>query len=192
MAKVSREINHELVAEAVRKVQAREKLTHRERAELKRAQDAKAERDFWELVKACPQRRYVQLTGRKTQQLKNAAAAWGIPCDGKVIDLGAVLTAFHDFVAAHAPKLAHGKDPHSRAAQLEEQGKEEDLALKRLKRQEREGELIPIDDLRQRMHWLRSQLAAVGKLLEKRHGRKTLKTYNDALVRIRRDLDGQK
>jgi hypothetical protein len=99
-----------IVADAYRKVMAKEKLSRQERAALKRHEKEKEERLRWQFYAAIPQKHWRRMSGRQTKVINEQAARYGIPFGGASVDLSAVVRALHDFLADNAQKLAREED----------------------------------------------------------------------------------
>lgn len=104
-------VDKPLITRAYQKVMQGQTLTALERAAVKRFEKEKEERLRWKHYASIPQKHWRQMSGRQTKVLQEQAARHGIPFDGPVINLPAVVRGLHDFLADNAAKLARDDDP---------------------------------------------------------------------------------
>ena len=105
------------------------------------------------------------MSGRQTKQINEQAQRYGIPFGGKTVNLPEVVRALHDFFADNAVKLARDEDPlmQGSGSPALERYREERAAMARLDRLEREGNLLPRDEVRESLGRVSSILAAPAK-----------------------------
>jgi hypothetical protein len=151
---------------------AREKLrtgkrpSREELAALRRWEKAEQERLRWEHYGACPKKIYLAMANRQAKVVNDQAMRYGLPVDGPIINLGAVIHWLHDFLASHKYS---GDEEEESSIELDaaERLKEEQFLTARLKRLELEGQLVRrdlarewLDGLAASLRNLRTELAA--------------------------------
>lgn len=153
MAKPSRKlaeaIDRELVQSAIAKRKAGKKPTREEVRALLRFEKAKEEADRWRFYSSIPKRHWATLAGRQHKTLDEQAARYGMPVGGKEIDLAAVARWLHQFLAAHAKRLAalQTSDPllfgGGESTPAMERYRRAMATLREMDVEERAGQLIP-------------------------------------------------
>ena len=104
-------IDRDLALAAMEKKKAGETPSVREVAALKRIEVARAaqERDFH--LKNCPKGVYLRMAGRQAKVVNEQATRYGLPLGGQIVDIGAVVQAFHNHLAEYAQVFqAHHAD----------------------------------------------------------------------------------
>jgi hypothetical protein len=177
--------------EAYRKVLEGRPLSSRERTLLKRVEKDKEERLRWQYYGSIPQKHWRQMSGRQTKVLHEQAARYGIPFGGPHINLPAVVRALHDFLAENAVKLARDEDElmQGGASPALERYRQERAMLARLDRLEREGSLVPRDEVRDALARISALLRAVGEALQRQFGREALELYLEGLDDVEREIN---
>lgn len=157
------QIDQQLASAALQKSRRGEVPTQQEQRALRRVQKADEERRRWEYYATVPKGHYLQLCGRPAKVVNEQADRYGFPLRGNTVDLSLVLSAFHRFLAENKHKLAAvGEDPMSgESSPMLEKWRGEKYLLARLERQEREGSLLPIDQVQEIFttvgrHWRRA------------------------------------
>ncbi len=183
-------VDQDLVARAYRKVMDRQELTKEERRALKRHEKEKEERLRRQYYNAIPQKHWREMSGRQTKVLNEQAERYGIPFGGPVICLPSVVRALHDFLAENAVKLAREDDPlmQGGGSPALERYREERAMLARLDRLEREGSLIPRDEVREALGRVATILRSAGDALGRQFGSAALDIYFEALDDAEREL----
>jgi hypothetical protein len=142
--------DQQAAAEAYAKMARREKLSSREASALKRFEKDREEQLRWQFYAAIPQKHWRQMSGRQTKVINEQAARYGLPFGGPTINLPELARAIHNFLAANAQKLAADDELLTGASSLAlERYREERAALARLDRLQREGQLLPRDQVRE-------------------------------------------
>jgi len=143
------QIDQQLAAAALQKSRRGDVPTQQEQRALRRVQKADEERRRWEYYATVPKGHYLQLCGRPAKVVNEQADRYGLPLRGKTLNLELVLSAFHRFLADNKHKLvAVGEDPMAgESSPMLEKWREEKWKLARLERQEREGSLLPLDQV---------------------------------------------
>lgn len=183
--------DRELLAGALRKLMAKQELTDKERAALKRHEKDKEERLRWQYYAAIPQKHWRTMSGRQTKVINEQAARYGIPFGGASINLPAVVRALHDFLADNAYKLARDEAElmQGTGSPALERFREERAALARMDRLEREGDLIPRDVARDVLARVASVLRNAGDALQRQFGVAAVEILFDALSEAGREID---
>jgi hypothetical protein len=170
------------VARAYRKVMERKELSHAEAAALKRHEKEKEERLRWQYYKSIPQKHWREMSARQTKVINEQAARYGIPFGGATINLPDVVRALHDFLAANAHRLNNddlmmtgGGSPAL------ERYREERAKLACLDRRQREGALIPRDEVRTSFGRIASILRGAGDTLQRQFGSGAADVLHEAL-----------
>ncbi|MCX7429053.1 MAG: hypothetical protein NTW96_25930 [Planctomycetia bacterium] len=106
-------VDRELIESALAKRKAGKKPTREELRALLRLERTKEEADRWRFYSSIPKRHWATLSGRQHKILDEQAARYGVPVGGKEIDLAALATWLHGFLADNAVKLraADPRDP---------------------------------------------------------------------------------
>jgi hypothetical protein len=180
----------ELLAAAVRKTKAGEKLTAAEKSALKRFRQNSEETDRWRYYAAIPKKHWVKLSGRQHKVLDEQAGRYGIPILGSQIDLAAVARWLHDFLARNAQKLKPDEEGLLQGdSDWAEKYRKERALLVRLERREREGALVSRDKSHQCWTRVAGVLHAAGETLQRQFGAAALRVLNQALENATREVD---
>jgi hypothetical protein len=184
-------VDADLVQRAYRKVMNNEELTKEERRALKRHEKEKEERLRWQYYAAIPQKHWRAMSGRQTKQINEQAERYGIPFGGPTVNLPEVVSALHDFFADNAVKLARDEDPlmQGSGSPALEKYREERAAMARLDRLEREGSLLPRDDVREALGRMASMLRSAGEALQRQFGAGAVEILYEALDDAQREVD---
>jgi hypothetical protein len=186
-------LEKELVSRAYRKRLNREELTREERAAVARHEKALEEQRRWQYYGSIPQKHWRQMSGRQTKVINEQADRYGLPFGGPFINLPKFVRAFHDFLAENALKLARDDeaDPllQGGGSPALERYREERAALARLDRLEREGALLPRDQVRQGLGRVAAIVRAAGDALQRQHGPAALELLYEALDDAQREID---
>lgn len=198
MAKSSQDVSStndrfeaETVARAYRKVMDRQELTKQERQAVARHEKEKEERLRWQYYESIPQKHWRRMSGRQTKVINEQADRYGIPFGGATINLPAVVRALHDFLADNSVKLARDDDPlmQGSGSPALERYREERAAIARLDRLEREGRLVPRDEVREALGRIAAILRGAGDTLQRQHGSGAADILNEALDDAQRETD---
>jgi hypothetical protein len=135
--------------------------TSRQVAALKRVEKLEEERLRWIHYRTIPKKHWREMSGRPAKVLLDQAKRYGLPFDGRVVDLPALARALHDFLAKNARVLsvAGGRSPEAsplEAAEIRRKIAAADLAeLERDKAQDRYIERTEHEaDRLKLLHWL--------------------------------------
>ena len=183
-------VDNTLLTQAYRKVMNKEKLTRSEREALKRHEKQKEERLRWQYYRSIPQKHWRQMSGRQTKVINDQAARYGIPFGGPTIDLPSVVKALHDFLAENAQRLARDDDAMlvGGSSPALERYREERAQLARLDRLEREGKLLPRDEVREVLARIASILRDAGDALQRQFGSAAVEILHEALDDSQREI----
>ena len=187
---MSDKLEREEAARAYRKVMAGEKLSRAEQASLRRFEKDKEETLRWQYYKSIPQKHWREMSGRQAKVLYEQAARYGIPFGGPTINLSQVARALHDFLADNALKLSRDDDPlmSGSGSVALERYREERAAIARLDRMEREGSLLPRDEVREAMGRVASMIRGAGDALQRHYGQAAAEILTDALDDAEREI----
>lgn len=182
------QVDLELAGRALQKRQLGQVPTARETAALRRVERAREEETRRRIYSSVPQKHYRELSGRQTKVLREQAERYGIPFDGRVVDLAAVLTGFHDLLAEHGRVLLaakRGQQTGLKALRAEK------VKRARLERLALEGSLIPREEIHDLFAGVVSPiLRTAGETLKRRFGGEAADVHNEALEDIQRSLEG--
>ena len=130
------------------------------------------------------------MSGRQTKVINDQAARYGIPFGGASIDLPSVVKALHDFLAENAQRLARDDDAMlvGGSSPALERYREERAQLARLDRLEREGKLLPRDEVREVLGRIASILRDAGDALQRRFGTDASDILHEALDDSQREI----
>jgi hypothetical protein len=171
----------------------RETLSDLERRALARHEKEKEERLRWQYYASIPQKHWREMSGRQTKVINEQAARYGLPCGGAIINLPALARALHDFLAENALKLAKDDDPLSLGgggnSPALERYREERAALARLDRLEREGALLPRDQVRESLGRIAAIVREAGDAIGRQFGHAAAEILSEALDDARREID---
>lgn len=186
-------IDRELAAKALEKRKSGQSPTTKELAALKRVEKQRDEDLRWEHYAAIPKKHWVQMSGRQVKVLNEQATRYGIPFDGRTVNLPAVVRKLHDFLAENAAVLAkRDEDPllsGSDSPGLERyRTAKADLAELELERQR--GTLVSLDRVRDRMAATFTLIRRAGERLQQHYGAAALQILNDALDDCKQLVDG--
>ena len=181
---LSQQLDREQASRAYRKVMAGETPTVQEQAALKRYEQDQEEQRRWQYYEAIPQKHWRQMSGRQTKVLNEQAERYGIPFGGRAIHLPTVVRALHDFLAANARRLNSPEEDlltGSSASPALERYRDERAKLARLDRLEREGALVPQEQIRQGLGQIAAILRTAGDVLHRQHGPAAAEILHEAL-----------
>lgn len=140
-----------------------------------------------EVVASVSKAEWIQWSGSSNTTLRDYAGRHGMPVgSGRPIEIPAVARWIHKFIAENRQKLAI--ETSTRSPVQDEIAKEE-LALKRYKRQEIEGVLIPRATMRDLTTRLASLLRGAGDRLQRRFGNDARAVLDEALDAFEKELD---
>lgn len=176
-------LERKLAADAYKKVLGGQELSAREQSVLKRFEKEKEERLRWQYYAAIPQKHWREMSGRQTKVINEQAARYGIPFGGASINLPAVVRALHDFLAENAVKLAKDDDVlmQGAASPALERYREERAIMARLDRVQREGQLLPRDEVREALGRFATILRGAGEALQREFGPAAAEILYEAL-----------
>lgn len=95
-------LDERLAVEALAKRRDGRSLNREDQAALKRAQKRREEELRWRYYASIPQKHWVQMSGRQPKVLLEQAVRYGLPLDGRTIDLRRLARGLHDFLASIA------------------------------------------------------------------------------------------
>jgi hypothetical protein len=174
--------DQQAAAQAYAKLARGEKLSARESAALKRFEKDREEQLRWQYYGSIPQKHWRQMSGRQTKVLNEQAARYGLPFGGPTISLPQLARALHDFLAANAQKLAADDELLVGAnSPALERYREERAALARLDRLQREGGLLPRDQVRDALGRIAGMIRAAGDSLARQFGNPALELLVEAM-----------
>ena len=155
---------------AYSKVSRGETPTAQERAALDRYEKEKEDAPALAVLRLDSPKHWRAMSGRQTKVLNEQAATYGISFGGPVINLPTFVRQFHDFLARNARRLREGDDDMMAvdvSSPALERYREERAALARLDRLEREGALMPKDDVREGLGRIATTIRAAGDILQR-------------------------
>jgi len=184
-------MDRKLAAEAYRKVLSGRELTVREQTALKRFEKDKEERLRWQYYASIPQKHWRDMSGRQAKVINEQALRYDIPFGGATISLPAVVRALHDFLADNAHKLAQDDDALLQGAGSPalERYREERALIARLDRLEREGQLLPRDEVRVALGRIAAIIRGAGDTLQQQFGQTAADILLEALEDAGREID---
>lgn len=198
--KASEQLDARLAAGALAKIKAGSTPTAAERNALKRIERKREEDDRRRYYASVPKKHYCELSGRQNKVVNEQARRYGIPCDGREVDLFAVLRVFHDLLAKHGHKLLGDtgdpllegasqalKDQYVRE-QIRE--KKEKAILARLERLEREQKLLPRDLVHELLGHVAEALRNGGQTMQRQHGEGPYTLLTEILEDAERTIAG--
>lgn len=191
MAKAAESSDQKAAAQAYAKVARGEKLSDPEKAAIRRYEKAREEVLRWQYYETIPQKHWRAMTGRQTKVLNEQAERYGLPFGGAVIHLPKLAKALHDFLAANAMKLA-SEDAlmNGGSSPALERYRDERAIMAKLDRQEREGELLPREHVRDALGRIAATIRTAGDILGRQFGNEAqdilVETLNDAEEEIQR------
>lgn len=186
--------DEQLAAAALARQKAGGKPHARELAALKRVRERKEEAERWRYYTTVPKKHYLSLCGRQHKVVDEVAARYGAPLFGATIDLGRVLTWFHDFLAENGAKLLRevGKDNlldgNVADSPALERLRDETFKLKRLERLEQEKKLLPREFVHEGLIRIASRLRNCGEQLQRQYGHDALAILSEALDDAGREI----
>ncbi|HBN76857.1 MAG TPA: hypothetical protein DD473_13770 [Planctomycetaceae bacterium] len=185
---VAERLEKETATRAYRKVMAGESVTAEERSALKRYEKQQEEERRWQYYESIPQKHWREMSGRQTKVLHEQAEKYGIPFGEKTINLPRVVRSLHDFLAANARRLSEDDDLLDAAISSPalERYREERAILAKLDRLEREGQLIPRDEIRLGLGQIAAILRTAGEMLQRQFGNDAVEILNDGLEEAER------
>ena len=144
-------------------------------------------------IKAVPKGEYCNLARRQHKQIDDAVRNYDLPLDGPTVNLAAVISAFHDFIAGNAHRLRRDLDVEKEeldkkkiAAQIigieyDNEGKQIDLLYSK-------GRAIPKDVVQHALVWLQGALQNLGGNLRRIHPDAGM-ALNEFLERLAEELE---
>jgi hypothetical protein len=187
-------LDREVAATALRKINAGEQPTGRERAALRRYEAAQEETLRWRHYRAIPQRHWLTMSGRQAKVVNEQARRYDIPFSGAHIDLLEVIPAFHDFLARNARKLAatNGEDDALMQGPVTpalERYRAARADRERLAYQRDLGKWIERSLVHERLVRLANILRQTGEALQRQHGSDALAILQEALADFERETE---
>ena len=184
-------VDRKLATEAYRKVLSGRELTVREQTALKRFEKEKEERLRWQYYASIPQKHWRDMSGRQAKVINEQALRYGIPFGGAMVSLPAVVRALHDFLADNAHKLARDDDElmQGNGSPALERYREERAAIARLDRLEREGQLLPRDEVRVALGRIAAIVRGAGDTLLRQYGQAAADILLEALEDAGREIE---
>jgi len=182
---ISDALDSQLVAAYNEKTALGEKPNKQQKAAYRRYLKRTEDGDRWLYYASIPKRHWVALSGRGHAVLKHHAGRFGIPVQAEVIDLRAVASWIHDFLAKNCVKLSGdiedpllvggGNSPNLEAYRLEK------AKLARLDRLEREGAVVAVGV--SNACWLQAGVVfhQLGEQLQQRYGVAAQRMLNQAI-----------
>ena len=132
------------------------------------------------------------MAGRQVKVINQQGATYGLPLEGRTIDLPKFVRTFHDFLAVNARKLCRDDDAmlagDSSSAALEDYRRER-AKLARLERQEREGTLVQRDQVREGLGRIAAVLRVAGESLQRQYGAAAGQLLYEALDDAEREIN---
>ncbi|MCX7429006.1 MAG: hypothetical protein NTW96_25690 [Planctomycetia bacterium] len=172
--KLSEHIDRELVSQALQKRRRGLKLTKNEARALSQFEQAKEETDRWRYYAAIPKKHWVKLSGKTHKTLGDHFRSFGVPVDGRTIDLGAVAYWLHQFLSDNARRLAAPDDGDLLLYGADSPALEKlrlvKLALLELDLGERQGSLLPRDLVHDDLMLIAGVIRGAGQILQRRDG----------------------
>ena len=191
-ASILDQIDKQLVVAALRKRNAGQRITGQEREALKRFEKKRDEDQRWEHYHKCPQKDFLLMSGRQAKQLREQAARYGIPFDGRTINLAAFVKWVYDFLSKYARiiALADAEDLGSQTGSpWQDKLREETFYIRRLDRQKREGELVDRHVMHDGLARMAVVFRKVGERLERRHGHEAFAIYEEGLKVMEHEIN---
>ena len=178
--------DEQLAQSALRKEAAGQRPTREETRALARVRKRLDEESRRQHYATVPTNWWRQWSGRHWKVLKEQAARWGLPVEGKTIDLAAMAKWVHDFLAEHGQRLATLKEPARSPLELK---RHEDFLIRRAERLKLEGRLVDRQAARECLQRFAAHIRTAGEILQRNHGPPALKILNDALTDAQTELD---
>jgi len=189
---MSSQLDHDMAAAAYRKVMQGQTPTAQERSALKRYEKEQEEKRRWEYYGTIPKKHWCEMSGRAVQVINRQGATYGLPLEGRAVDLPKFVRAFHDFLAVNSRRLAGdeetGAEMDASTTALGEYRRER-TKLARLDRRAREGELIPRDQVREGLGRIAAILRVAGDSLQRQYGTGAGDILYEALDDAEQDID---
>lgn len=147
----------------------RDQIAGARRYEKRKEYDAR-----WAFYKTIPQGHWLEMSKRPAKVINEQAVRYGIPFNGKTVDLPAVILALHEFLAKNAARLARtdNDDPllvgHNSPALEEYRRQKAELAKLDLK--ERQSVLLSRDRIHEAFGLVAHILRQAGDMLRRQYG----------------------
>jgi hypothetical protein len=184
-------VDRKAAAEAYRKVMEGKPLTSREQSLVRRFEKEKEERLRWQYYASIPQRHWREMSGRQAKIINEQALRYDIPFGGATISLPAVVRSLHDFLADNAQKLARDDDDlmQGNGSPALDRYREERALIARLDRLEREGQLLPRDEVRVALGRIAAIVRGAGDTLQRQYGQAAADILLEALDDAGREIE---
>lgn len=182
-------LDRQLAATAMSKIQAGQVPTQQEQSALKRVEKEQEESRRWEYYKSIPQKHVLEMTGRTLHSLKNVHEQYGWKIHHKTTDLPELLTQILDWLAKNGRKVL-AVDRNSEADDMLvsdaaspalERYRDERAKLAKLEREEREGRLIPRDLMQETLNQYSQVLASAFERLQHTYGPEITQELTEAI-----------
>lgn len=187
-------IDRSLAAAALEKQRRGEQPSTKELASLRRIEKTREEEARWQYYATIPKKHWVMMSGRSVQVLNEQATRYGLPFDGRTIDLPKLARALHDFLASNARLLASkGVDDPMMAGgesdQLERyRAARADLAELQLARERAQS--LPVEEVHRGLTMMAGILRRAGEQLARHYGDGARTILDRALDNAQRVMDG--
>ena len=176
-----------LAGDALRKKQAGERPTAREREALTRWTKQRDDRDRLRHYAECPKRVYLDMAATTAKVVIEHAERHSFPLIGPTVDLAAVIHRLHEFIKENRFKLAADDDPlmsGSDSPHLEKYRKYK-ANLAELEYYRRLGNWIPREDVHSGLGECAAILRRAGETLQRQFGPDALDVIRGALEEFR-------
>jgi hypothetical protein len=176
-----------LVAAALEKQRCGQTPNRAESAALRGYQREREEEDRQRHYAAIPQKHWAALSGRQPKVLNEQAIRYGVPVGQAVIDLGKVARWLHELLRTRGPQILRededGEVGGPNSPNLERLRREK-WRLAKLDRLQREGNLLPREDVHELLLAVAEALRSTTDRLQRRYGDDAADVVNEAVARI--------
>lgn len=147
-----------------------------------------------EHYRSIPKKHWREMSGRHDRVLNDQAKRYGVPVGRSPINLEEVARWLHDFLAEHGRRLA--RDPDSDellegpASPALERYRQERATMAELDRREREGALLPREEVHETLGRIAHLLRSAGDMLRRQFGQDAADLLDEVLDDCEREIAG--
>ena len=162
---------------------------------LKKLQRIEREEDRLTYFKECPQWFYREMIGgRQRKVLQDLKALYGIPCTGRIIDVGACLLALHNFIAEYGHKVVKGEADDSDLiigsgnSPSQERFRSIKADMAQIDLETKRGNIVSREDVRMGLGVLSGVLRDTAEQLEREFGEEAYRIMQKAFDEVERTI----
>lgn len=176
----------ELAAAAAKKKLRGEKLTREEVRALERVQQERDDQLRAMHYRTVPKKDWVAWSGRQHKILADQARLYGLPLEGKTIDLPAVVRWLHELLASKGRRLVEQDAAGDAATRAIDEKRQIETEIRKRELAELDGQLVSREATRLLWTSVAAILRRYGETVQRDYGPAAVEQWNDALSECER------